>query len=65
MICLSFLAGLMSNFAIRISSMEVRIQSFLLSSIFLRPVMQRAHVNAKLGVKWLVLKASGLKGRKK
>jgi len=55
----------MSNFAIRISSMEVRIQSVQLSSIFLWPVMQRAHVYAKLGVKWLILKASGLRQRKK
>ena len=65
-ICLSFLAGLMSNFAIRISSMEVIIQSVLLSNIFLQPVMKRAHVNTKLGLKGLFLRpADSYKGRKK
>lgn len=53
----------MSNFAIRISSMEVRVQFVLLSSILLEPVLQRVHVNVKLGVKWL--KASGLRQKKK
>ena len=55
----------MSNFAIRISSMEVRVQFVLLSSTLLEPVMQRAHVNVMLGVKRLDLKASGLRQKKK
>ena len=65
MICLSFLAGLMSNFAIRISSMDVRVQFVLLSSTLLEPVMHRIHVNVKLGVKRLDVKASGLRQKKK
>lgn len=55
----------MSNFAIRISSMEVRGQFVLLSSILLKSVMRRVHVNVKLGVKWLDLKASGFRQKKK
>jgi len=45
--------------------MEVRVQFVLLSSTLLEPVMQRAHVNVKLGVKRLDLKASGLRQKKK
>lgn len=33
--------------------MEVRVQFVLLSSILLEPVLQRVHVNVKLGVKCL------------
>ena len=55
----------MSNFAIRISSMDVRVQFVLLSSTLLEPVMHRIHVNVKLGVKRLDVKASGLRQKKK
>ena len=55
----------MSNFAIRISSMDVRVQFVLLSSTLLEPVMHRIHVNVKLGVKRLEVKASRLRQKKK
>ena len=45
--------------------MDVRVQFVLLSSTVLEPVMHRIHVNVKLGVKRLDVKASGLRQKKK